>query len=73
MSPGHTFSRREMLAMAAALGGLAMSHPLRSVLAQELERQLTPEQIMGPFYPVIRPLDHDVIHYHPAYRFNILQ
>jgi protocatechuate 3,4-dioxygenase beta subunit len=57
--PKHTFSRREMLEMAAALGCLAVTQPLRSVFAQEVKRQLTPEQIMGPFYPIIRPLDHD--------------
>lgn len=54
------YTRREMLEMAAALGCLAMTHPLRSVLAQEATRPLTPEQIMGPFYPVLRPRDHDM-------------
>ena len=54
------YSRREMLEMAAALGCLAITHPLRSVFAQEVKRQLTPEQIMGPFYPITRPLDHDM-------------
>jgi protocatechuate 3,4-dioxygenase beta subunit len=49
-----------MLEMAAALGCLAVTHPLRATLAQEVKRQLTPEQIMGPFYPVMRPLDHDM-------------
>ena len=60
MNPPKHFSRREMLEMAAALGGLAMAHPISSVIAQEAKRQLTPEQIMGPFYPIIRPLDHDM-------------
>lgn len=59
-SPKPTFSRREMLAMTAALGSLAVARPLSSVFAQEATRLLTPEQVMGPFYPVIRPLDHDM-------------
>ena len=54
------YTRREMLEMAAALGSLALTHPLRSVLAQEAKRPPTPEQVMGPFYPVVRPLDHDM-------------
>ena len=60
MNSPKNFSRREMLEMAAALGYLAVTHPISSVLAQEVKRQLTPEQIMGPFYPIIRPLDHDM-------------
>lgn len=60
MNSPKNFSRREMLEMAAALGCLAVTHPIGSVLAQEVKRQLTPEQIMGPFYPIIRPLDHDM-------------
>src|SRR5919112_400138 len=56
----NAFSRRELLGMAVALGGLAVARPLPSVLAQEVKRRLTPEQIMGPFYPIIRPLDHDM-------------
>ena len=58
--PKNLFSRRELLEMTVALGGLAMAYPIRSVLAQEVQRQLTPEQIMGPFYPIMRPLDHDM-------------
>ncbi len=60
MNSRNTFSRREMLEMAAALGCLAMTNPLRSVIGQEVKRQLTPEQIMGPFYPIMRPMDHDM-------------
>ena len=60
MNPPKHFSRCEMLEMAAALGCLAVTHPFSSVPAQEAKRQLTPEQIMGPFYPIIRPLDHDM-------------
>ncbi|MBI3898398.1 MAG: protocatechuate 3,4-dioxygenase [Gammaproteobacteria bacterium] len=60
MNPSKSFSRREMLEMAAALGCLAVTLPLNSVLAQEGIHPVTPGQIMGPFYPVIRPLDHDM-------------
>lgn len=56
----NVFSRRELLEITVALGGLVIAHPIRSLLAQEAKRQLTPEQIMGPFYPIIRPLDHDM-------------
>jgi protocatechuate 3,4-dioxygenase, beta subunit len=57
--PQRSLSRREILEMAIALGGLAITHPVGSGLAQEVKRQLTPEQVMGPFYPVLKPLDED--------------
>lgn len=60
MNPPKTLSRREMLEMATALGFLAITQSLSSVLAQQVKRQPTPEQIMGPFYPILRPLDHDM-------------
>jgi len=53
------FSRRQMLEMAIGFGGFALTGGVGSVFAQEIKRKLTPEQIMGPFYPLIRPLDHD--------------
>ncbi|HKZ77459.1 MAG TPA: hypothetical protein VJ124_03980 [Pyrinomonadaceae bacterium] len=60
-SPKNGFSRREMLGTAgAALGGIFIAHPIRSLFAQGAKRELTPEQIMGPFFPIIRPLDHDM-------------
>jgi protocatechuate 3,4-dioxygenase beta subunit len=40
--------------MAVAVGGLAMSGGVSTVLAQALRR--TPDQILGPFYPVVKPL-----------------
>jgi protocatechuate 3,4-dioxygenase beta subunit len=43
--------------MAVAVGSLAMSGGVRAVWAQALKQ--TPGQIMGPFYPVLRPLDQD--------------
>jgi protocatechuate 3,4-dioxygenase beta subunit len=43
--------------MAVAGGGLAMSGGVSAVLAQAFRR--TPDQILGPFYPVRKPLDQD--------------
>jgi protocatechuate 3,4-dioxygenase beta subunit len=40
--------------MAVAVGGLAMSGGVSTVLAQALRR--TPDQILGSFYPVVKPL-----------------
>jgi protocatechuate 3,4-dioxygenase, beta subunit len=56
---GRIISRRELLGNALALGGLALIHPVGSVFAQEAERQLTLSQGMGPFYPLVKPLDRD--------------
>jgi protocatechuate 3,4-dioxygenase beta subunit len=46
-------SRRRVLGMAVAAGGLALSGGARTVLAQGSGR--TPDQILGPFYPVVKP------------------
>lgn len=54
-----TLSRRALLQMAFPVTGLALLDPMRFVLAQEPANRLTPEQIMGPFYPVLKPLDRD--------------
>src|SRR4030095_7494357 len=54
-----TLSRRALLQMALPVGGLVLLDPMRFVLAQEAANKLTPEQIMGPFYPVLKPLDRD--------------
>ena len=50
-------SRRHLLGLAVAGGGLAMAGGVRAVFAQALRR--TPDQILGPFYPVVKPLDQD--------------
>src|SRR5712691_6771784 len=57
MSAHNGMSRRHLLGMAVAVGGWAMSGSVRSVLAQALQR--TPGQVLGPFYPVPKPLDQD--------------
>ena len=51
-------SRRRMLEIAATLCGLTVSGapPLS---AQEVKRRRTPNEIVGPFYPVVKPLDQD--------------
>ena len=49
--------RRRVLGMSLAVGGLAFSGATSSVLAQALKR--TPGEILGPFYPVLKPLDQD--------------
>lgn len=50
-------SRRQILEMAAGFGGLALLGGAAN--AQKAERIVTPEVGMGPFYPVLRPLDKD--------------
>jgi len=57
MRAHHDMSRRHLLGLAVAVGGLAMSGGVRAVLAQAFRR--TPDQILGPFYPVRKPLDQD--------------
>jgi len=51
-------SRRSFLEMSAAIGGLAVSGEFIPVFAQE-KRPLTDDQVLGPFYPVKKPLDRD--------------
>jgi protocatechuate 3,4-dioxygenase, beta subunit len=47
-------SRRQMLEMAISIGGVAV---LGSSAIAQTKRMITPEAIMGPFYPVLKPLD----------------
>src|SRR5881296_3986390 len=54
MSTHDGISRRRVLGMAGAVGSLAMFGSASSALAQALRR--TPDQILGPFYPVVKPL-----------------
>src|SRR5690349_10240473 len=51
-------TRRKLLENAMVLGTLAISDS-RSILAEAAKTQPTPEQVMGPFYPMIKPLDRD--------------
>lgn len=57
MSEETGFSRREMLAMSLAMGGVLLSSPIGPVFAQSQMMKPTSEQPMGPFYPVIKPTD----------------
>ena len=57
MSAHNGISRRHVLGMAVAVGSLAMSGSVSAVFAQALRR--TPGQVLGPFYPVVKPLDQD--------------
>ncbi len=54
MSTHDGISRRRALGMAVAAGGWAMFGSVSAALAQVLRR--TPDQILGPFYPVVKPL-----------------
>lgn len=53
------FSRRQILMMAGSLSGLGISGTLGSIFAQEAKRIYTPAIELGPFYPVMKPLDID--------------
>ena len=57
MSVHDEISRRRVLGMSVAAGGLAMFGSVSPLLAQRLRR--TPPQVLGPFYPVVKPLDPD--------------
>jgi protocatechuate 3,4-dioxygenase, beta subunit len=58
MQEENKVTRRRMLSMSLALGGYALSSPFHHVFAQQRLRR-TPDQILGPFYPLIKPLDQD--------------
>jgi protocatechuate 3,4-dioxygenase, beta subunit len=53
MSAHSGLSRRHVLGMAVVVGSLALSGGISAALAQALKR--TPGQILGPFYPVLKP------------------
>jgi protocatechuate 3,4-dioxygenase beta subunit len=58
MSGYKSISRRRVLGLSAAAAGLAVTSNTRTLMAAELVRR-TPSQILGPFYPVMKPLDQD--------------
>jgi protocatechuate 3,4-dioxygenase, beta subunit len=51
-------SRRRFLEISTALGGIVACSDLSTIFAQQ-NRALTEEQMLGPFYPITRPLDRD--------------
>ncbi len=57
MSTHNGMSRRHVLGLVVAVGSVVMSGGVSTVFAQAFRR--TPDQILGPFYPVRKPLDQD--------------
>lgn len=57
MSDNQQLRRRKVLGMAVASGLTLLTAPLRSI-AQQVTRR-TPAQILGPYYPVIKPTEQD--------------
>ena len=58
MQEQNNLTRRRMLTMSLALGGYALSSSFSHLFAQQRLRR-TPDQILGPFYPLEKPLDRD--------------
>ena len=58
-SPKKVVSRRKVLGMIAAVSGLTFSGADGFLFAQEIRRRRTANEILGPFYPVLKPLDQD--------------
>ncbi len=52
-------SRRNMLTGSAGLAGMLLTAGAWPTLAQNSARKVTAEEIMGPFYPLEVPTDHD--------------
>lgn len=52
-------SRRRILQLTVAVGGLTLIRPHQFLSAQKGQTRVTPSQTMGPFYPRARPLDED--------------
>jgi len=53
------FSRRRWLELMLAAGGALETGSLYEILAQVPSRQVTPNMVLGPFYPQIKPADRD--------------
>ena len=58
METATNLSRRRFLELTSALGGVVAYGSLSPLFAQG-NRILTEEQVLGPFYPMNRPLDRD--------------
>jgi protocatechuate 3,4-dioxygenase beta subunit len=54
-----TLSRRRLLEISVATGGALLLAPVDSVFVQAADKVPTSEQVMGPFYPVAKPVDQD--------------
>lgn len=57
MSSNRQVQRRTVLGMAVSSGLALLTAPWRSHAQQVVRR--TPSQILGPFYPVVKPAEHD--------------
>lgn len=58
MSEDFKLTRRQLLAMSLVAGGSVLAARLDPLFA-ETARKITPEQVMGPFYPMTKPPDQD--------------
>ncbi len=57
MRAGDPLSRRDLLRL-SGVGGVLLAATASPAIAQQAIRR-TPAQILGPFYPVVKPLDQD--------------
>ena len=53
------FSRRQVLRLGLSWCAFALGTPLKSVFAQAQRLKESPNTVVGPFYPLIKPLDQD--------------
>lgn len=53
------FSRRQWLELMLATGGVLATGSLSEILAQAPLRPETPNMVLGPFYPQVKPKDQD--------------
>lgn len=54
-----SISRRKMIHLSLAMAGGAMAGSSLSILGAEKELMDTPENVLGPFYPMTKPLEQD--------------
>ena len=52
-------TRRRALHLTFAIAGTALAQSIPSLLANDSSRAPTPENVLGPFYPVIRSMERD--------------
>src|SRR5512146_1065166 len=58
MSEEFKLTRRQLLAMSLAAGGSVLAARIDPLFA-ETAKKITPEQVMGPFYPQVKPPEQD--------------
>lgn len=57
--PGTSFTRRGLLTVSAAITGVGLTGATKLAFGQVPSIRPTPEQVLGPFYPVRLPVDQD--------------